>query len=392
MVQQNCQEETPRREQPVRSEDLNGEIQCEPEESQPTKPKDDAEARAHFWSIQGDFIYRHHNEPRVQLYVPKEETFPIPLKIHWCYKVYTYWSGCVARKVDWRLLECRFEQAFVRFLERIHRIYPIEREASKRIHVGLGRNWQRFKPLPDRIMCGQKYGRKLVMPRRIEKNKNGQKKSQNLTMLEKLRGIYLLIQVTKSIQKFSKTQEENWKDLLHQPCLARGRTSSIVVSPKWYKTMAKQRSSKQCEVILWNLMSLLDIEQNLCCSKCLKIALPEKDLLLWHIIIWCTSSSQCHKRWRFRMQKLPWTIFSKKKKLKTIPAWDLEKKNQEQEGVYSGRTKRHRKSTLDDSGVNAVFTEQGASAFQMTAAKIMDVIARLPGCDGQAADAVSAYT
>ena len=28
----------------------------------------------------------------------------------------------------------------------------------------------------------------------------------------------------------------------------------------------------------------------------------------------------------------------------------------------------------------------------MTAAKIMDVITRLPGCDGQAADAVSAYT
>ena len=28
----------------------------------------------------------------------------------------------------------------------------------------------------------------------------------------------------------------------------------------------------------------------------------------------------------------------------------------------------------------------------MTAAKIMDVIARFPGCDGQAADAVSAYT
>ena len=28
----------------------------------------------------------------------------------------------------------------------------------------------------------------------------------------------------------------------------------------------------------------------------------------------------------------------------------------------------------------------------MTAAKIMDVIARVPGCDGQAADAVSPYT
>ena len=40
----------------------------------------------------------------------------------------------------------------------------------------------------------------------------------------------------------------------------------------------------------------------------------------------------------------------------------------------------------------AVFTEQGSSASQMTAAKIMDIISRLPGCDGQAADAVSAKT
>ena len=46
----------------------------------------------------------------------------------------------------------------------------------------------------------------------------------------------------------------------------------------------------------------------------------------------------------------------------------------------------------DDSGSYAVFTEQGSSASQMTAAKIMDIISRLLGCDGQAADAVSAYT
>ena len=46
----------------------------------------------------------------------------------------------------------------------------------------------------------------------------------------------------------------------------------------------------------------------------------------------------------------------------------------------------------DDSGSYAVFTEQGSSACQMTTAKIMDIISRLPGCDGQAADAVSAYT
>ena len=46
----------------------------------------------------------------------------------------------------------------------------------------------------------------------------------------------------------------------------------------------------------------------------------------------------------------------------------------------------------DDSGSYAVFTGQGSSASQMTAAKVMDVTARLPDCDGQAADAVSACT
>ena len=46
----------------------------------------------------------------------------------------------------------------------------------------------------------------------------------------------------------------------------------------------------------------------------------------------------------------------------------------------------------DDSGAYAVFTEQGSSASQMSAAEVMDVSARLPDCDGRAADAVSAYT
>ena len=32
------------------------------------------------WFISGNFIYRHHVEPKVKLYSPREESFPIPLK------------------------------------------------------------------------------------------------------------------------------------------------------------------------------------------------------------------------------------------------------------------------------------------------------------------------
>ena len=111
-------------------------------------------------------------------------------------------------------------------------------------------------------------------------------------------------------------------------------------------------------------------------------------------------------------------------KLEKIPAWDLTKVRSKKEVIDGARTKgakvhfaslidichlknaelgtQHQKYkgrvllrgdiVKDDSGSYAVFTEQGSSASQMTAAKVMDIISRLPGCAGQAADAVSSYT
>ena len=123
---------------PIRRENLSGELQGESGESQPTEPTDDAEARADFWSIQGVFINRHRNEPRVQLHVPKEETFPIPLKninvtrsthadldVMQEKKIDDYWN------VDWN-------RPLSDFLERIHKVYSVERETSKRIFLVRG--------------------------------------------------------------------------------------------------------------------------------------------------------------------------------------------------------------------------------------------------------------
>ena len=54
------------------------------EGSPPSPPQDSyldaGEATNDFWSMSGNFIYRHHVEPRVKLYSPREESFPIPLK------------------------------------------------------------------------------------------------------------------------------------------------------------------------------------------------------------------------------------------------------------------------------------------------------------------------
>ena len=58
---------------------------------------------------------------------------------------------------------------------------------------------------------------------------------------------------------------------------------------------------------------------------------------------------------------------------------------------YKGRVVLRGDIEQDDSEANAVSTEQGSSASQMTA-EVIDVIARLPDCGGQAAGAAPACT
>ena len=70
------------REHPIRGEgqrDILGESEGSlppPHDSFP----DAGEAINDFWSMSGNFIFRHHVEPRVKLYSPREESFPFPLK------------------------------------------------------------------------------------------------------------------------------------------------------------------------------------------------------------------------------------------------------------------------------------------------------------------------
>ena len=71
------------RDRPDRGEEQ-GNLQGQSDGSSSTPLRDsswyDGEARNDFWSIFGNFIYRCRVEPQVKLYVPREESFPIPLK------------------------------------------------------------------------------------------------------------------------------------------------------------------------------------------------------------------------------------------------------------------------------------------------------------------------
>ena len=110
--------------------------------------------------------------------------------------------------------------------------------------------------------------------------------------------------------------------------------------------------------------------------------------------------------------------------LNTIPAWDVKKVRRKSEVIrqakkdgktvhfvnlmdlcrlknaelakhlqkYKGRVVLLEDTVKDEEGHRAVFTEQGASASEMTAAKFLDTISKLPVWAGETSDAMSAYT
>ena len=64
----------------MRSEGLSGELQGEPEEPQPTESTDDVKPVPTSGRSKVTSFFVITMNPRVQLNVPKKETFPIPLK------------------------------------------------------------------------------------------------------------------------------------------------------------------------------------------------------------------------------------------------------------------------------------------------------------------------
>ena len=98
---------------------------------------DAGEAINDFWSMCGCFIFRHHVEPRVKLYSPREESFPIPLKyIDVSRTTHTNLDVKQEKRIDdyWNIDGSRdLSDSWTGFTQ-----YSIGRKTSRKIHVVRG--------------------------------------------------------------------------------------------------------------------------------------------------------------------------------------------------------------------------------------------------------------
>ena len=239
-------------------------------------------------------------------------------------------------------------------------------------------------------------------------------KSSILKNAQKLRWIYFIDPEDKEFKETIKNARKKLETsvALVMPCKIVKKNVGVWI----------QQSKDKNLRVFWKLMNLRDCVWEIQYQIIMKTIWQEKVKIHYSTTIWFTNLFLCLKLVNIPAAKA--ALDKEWGNLEIISAWNLTKvkskkqvideartsgatvhlaslmdichlKNAELEAKhqkYKGRVVLRGDIVKDDSGSHAVFTEQGSSASQMTAAKIMDIISRLPGCDGQAADAVSAYT
>ena len=132
----------------------------------------------------------HHVEPRVQLFVAQEETFPVPLK-------YTDVTKVPHKKLD---VFCKKAVLTIIGMSMWIEVCPAHGQDSRSSHCcmkthqldicGLGGGLQKFKQLPDQISLWPENGPTCQKQLRKSTSKNGLSKNRRSTMLED-RNFYL---------------------------------------------------------------------------------------------------------------------------------------------------------------------------------------------------------
>ena len=351
-----------------------------------------------------------------QTLLAERRIIPCSTEMHWRLQKYTHKLGCYARTPYRWLLEHRWVKRFVWFLDRFPSVFFIGRKTSKRIYVVQVETNEKAADIQARLFMARtldEIGKNVQLKER-------QKWSHEKPKLDndrKLRGIHFIDPEDKEFKETIKNARKKLEKPVApaMPCKISNNSQNLVTRDKTNE-------------ITFKLACILEASESTRLRMEESLPNHHED----HVAGKGDNSLQ-HKNWVHKLipmsqaMKIPAAkaaVDKEWEKLEKIPAWDLTKVRSKKEVIDEARTKgakvhfaslmdichlknaeleaKHQKykgrvvlrgdTVKNDSGSYAVFTEQGSSSSQMTAAKVMDIIYRLPGYARQEADAVSAYT
>ena len=246
---------------------------------------DAGEAINDFWSMSGSFIYRHHVEPRVKLYSPREESFPIQLKyIDVTRTNHTNLDVKQEKRIDdyWNIDGSRnLSDPWTGFTH----FTLLEEKAPD------GYTWYRGrltrKELTSRPDHGQNYGNQWESMRTWRRSKSGRMRSSIWKTHESWEGFISLTRRTRNSKKPSRMRVRSWK---HQwLLLCREKLWKIV-------GMVNPMKSNQNFRVFRKLMNLQDCVWENLYQIFMKTILQEKETI--HCSIWTKNTNNLRQRGR----------------------------------------------------------------------------------------------
>ena len=187
------------------------------------------EAINDFWSMSGNFIYGHHVEPRVKLYSPREESFPIPLKyIDVSRTAGTNLDDKQERRIDayWNIDgSWDSSDSWTGFNQ-----FTLLEEKPPDGYMWSGERLTRRQLTPHQIIYGQNTGSKWEQMLSWRRSKNGQLKNQSSIMHEIYEEFISLTLRTRSSKKPLGMLKRNLKCRWLLLCLL---PTSVLRKRKW---------------------------------------------------------------------------------------------------------------------------------------------------------------
>ena len=289
------------RDHPLRGEDQR-DFLGESEGSPPPPPQDSlpdaGEAINDFWSISGNFIYRHHVEPRVKLYSPREESFPIPLKcIDVSRTTHTNLDVKQERRIDdyWNIDGSRdLSESWTGFTQFI---LLEEKPPEGYMWSGVERLTKRqATSRPDHLW--PELWRGMARNAKLREKHKWAIEKPKLDNARRLRGIYFIdpedMEFKEIIKNARRKLETPMGFVRHARKVSMGKpVARLMISSQNLRVSLKPVNPREC---VWrNLYQIT-----------MRTISQEKVIIHCNITIWYTNLFLCFKQWRYPQQRQQW--------------------------------------------------------------------------------------
>ena len=236
-----------------------------------------------------NFIFRHHVEPRVKLYSPREESFPFPLKyIDISRTTHTNMDVMRESRIDdyWNIDGSRdLSDSWKAFTQ-----FALFCEKPPKRYKWFGRRLTKRQATsrPDHLW--PELWRGLARNAKLRRRINGQLKNQNSMMPDDYKEFISLTLRTRNSKKPSRMLARNWKRQWLLLCLARqARKASME------RLVAKPVRSNQNLRVFWKQVNPQECVKKNLYQNIMRTILQEEGTIDCNITIWYANLFLCLK-------------------------------------------------------------------------------------------------